>query len=277
MSVDIIVSVYNARAFVVKCWQALEKNTKYPHKVYFADDFSTDKTLVEFMADLHSQEKATLLRSPRNLGFAGINNWAVKQTKGEFFCLLNSDTEAQEGWLEAMMEAMLMYKRVGVVGAKLLFPEGAKHISGTIQHAGVGRDRNGQPYHPYRERPADFLPANVLREVNAVTGACFLVRRECWDELGGFDERYSMGQFEDVDFCWRARKKGWRILVQPKAVLYHYEHGSGEQFVERSHDKNRDILLRTWRGMAPDEFLFPDGKRQDYCPNSYKTTEWKGS
>ena len=94
-AVDVITAVYNAKAFVVKCWQALEKNTKHPHKVYFADDFSTDKALVEFMAKLHAQKKAVLLRSPRNLGFAGINNWAVKQTKGEFFCLLNSDTEAQ--------------------------------------------------------------------------------------------------------------------------------------------------------------------------------------
>ena len=266
-AIDVIVAVYNARPFVTKCWQALEKNTKYPHKVYFADDCSTDLTLVKFLREL---DDATLLRSEKNLGFAGINNWAVNQTEGEFFCLLNSDTEPLEGWLGAMMEAMLSNDRIGVVGAKLLFPEGKTQIAGTIQHAGVGRDRSGQPYHPYRERPADFAPANVLRDVNAVTGACFLVRRKCWDELGGFDEGYSMGQFEDVDYCWRCRENGWKIFVQPKAVLYHYEHGSGEQYVERSHDKNRDRLLRTWRGFISDEYLFPDGKRDDYFPNSYQ-------
>jgi len=269
-TVDIVVAVYNARPFVLRCFQSVRAETKYPHNIYFADDASTDTTLVKAMRDWDSQGLATLLRSERNLGFAGINNWAVRQTKSDFFCLLNSDTVALRGWLGAMMEVMLSNDRIGIVGAKLLFPTGKQESAGTIQHAGVGRDRTGQPYHPYRERPADFIPANVLREVNAVTGACMLVRRKCWDELKGFDERYSMGQFEDVDFNWRARMVGWKIYMQPKAVLYHYEHGSGEEFVVRSHDKNKDILLRTWRGIASDEHLFPDGKRYDYYPNSYQ-------
>lgn len=269
-TVDIIMAVYNARPFVLKCLQSVRANTKYPHKIYFADDCSTDAHLVHLLQKMDREGVATLLRSETNLGFAAINNWAIAQTKSKFFCLLNSDTMALEGWLKAMMETMLSNKRVGMVGAKLLFPHGKSQTSGTIQHAGVGRDRSGLPYHPYRERPGDFPPANVLREVNAVTGACMLARRKCWDELKGFDEEYSMGQFEDVDLCWRMRNHGWKIWMQPKAVLYHYEHGSGKEFVDRSHDKNRDRLIRRWRGIVSDENLFPDGKRHDYFPNSYR-------
>lgn len=266
--VDIIISTYNAGAFLEACLANLVANTKWPHNVIITDDCSTEGRLLAYLDEIANshQSTVTVLKSDIRRGFAGNNAWAVEQTKSRYFCLLNQDTEPQELWLTHMMETMRSDKNIGIVGAKLLFPPGKDEVVGTIQHAGVGRTTDGSPYHPYREKVHDFPQANVLREVNAVTGACMLVRRKCWDELEGFDQRYSFGQFEDCDLCWRARKLGWRIMVQPEAVLFHFEHGCGELSVHEGHDKNRALLLETWHDLEGDEILFPGGAQADYKP-----------
>jgi len=262
--VDIIISTYNAAEFMMDCFEALRKNTKWPCNLVITDDCSVEQALRDYLLKLRNSGQAKVLLSRTRRGFAGNNAWAIGQTSSPYFCLLNQDTVPQEFWLTHMMETMRSGPKIGIVGARLLFPPGKAQLSGTIQHVAVGRTAGGIPYHPYRERPADFRPANVLRDVNAVTGACMLFRRKCWEDMNGFDQRYSMGQFEDVDLCWRARERGWRIVVQPKALLYHYEHGCGEVHVQEGHDKNRALLLETWHHLKSDEHLFPEGARDDY-------------
>lgn len=257
--VDIIVATYNASGFMKKCFTALRRNTKWPCSVIIADDCSDEDALREYLTSLRASRQATVLFSDTRRGFAGNNNWAVAQTCAPYICLLNEDTEPQYLWLTYMMELMRSDPKIGIVGAKLLYSaeKDGRAVAGTIQHLGVARYPDGAPYHPYRGLRADCKYAQEIREVNAVTGACMLVRRKLWNELGGFDERYSMGQFEDCDFCWRARDKGWRIMVHPKAVLFHYEHGCGEEAVAEGHDKNRELLLREWGHLGSDEHLFP--------------------
>ena len=261
--VDVIISTYNAGHFLKACFESLRAHTKWPCNVIITDDCSDEPELLGYLKELALSGQAAVLINQARLGFAANNACAVEKTRERFFCLLNQDTMPQAWWLTRMMEVMLSDEKIGIVGAKLLFPAGKAETAGTIQHVGVGRDVYSAPYHPYKARPADFPPANALREVNAVTGACMLVRRECWNELGGFDQRYAMGQFEDVDFCWRARNKGWKIFVQPEATVFHYEHGCGEEFVQEGHDKNRALLLKEWAHLGSDENLFPEGGRFD--------------
>ena len=256
--VDIIVATYNAAGFMKKCFEALRRNTKWPCNIVIADDCSDEEELRDYLLQLRASRQARVLFSDTRRGFAGNNNWAAAQTRNPYICLLNEDTEPQHLWLTRMMELMYSDDKIGIVGAKLLYPAGKEPDAypGTIQHAGIARYADGSPYHPFRGLKADFPLANVVRDVNAVTGACMLVRRRLWDELGGFDERYSMGQFEDCSLCWTAREKGWRIMMQPKAVLFHYEHGCGEEHVREGHDKNRKLLLEEWAHLGSDEDLF---------------------
>jgi len=254
--VDIIISTYNASQFMKQCFEAVRKNTQWPCNVVITDDCSTEKALREYLQGLSDSGQATVLMSDVRRGFAGNNAWAVAQTESPYFCLLNEDTLAQRLWLTHMMQRMRSSRDIGIVGPKLLFPPGKDGWAGTIQHVGIARYPDGAPYHPFRGCRANWPEANVPREVNAVSGACMLIRRRCWDDLGGFDQRYSMGQFEDCDFCWRARERGWRILVQPEAVLYHHEHGCGEETVAEGHDKNRRLLLKEWGHLGSDQYIF---------------------
>jgi GT2 family glycosyltransferase len=256
--VDIIISTYNASEFMKRCFTSLTHATVWPYKLVITDDNSPEYELRRYLQELKDAGQAEVYLHGVRRGFAGNNNWAVSRTYSPYFLLLNEDTEPQYLWLTHMMNTMRSDDKIGVVGARLLFSEhkNGHAVAGTIQHVGVARYPDGAPYHPFRGLKADYPPANVLREVNAVTGACMLVRRKCWDDVGGFDPNYSFGQFEDVSFCWHAREKGWRIFVQPRAVLFHYEHGSGVKEVQIGHDKNRELLLAEWGHLGSDEYLF---------------------
>jgi GT2 family glycosyltransferase len=154
--------------------------------------------------------------------------------KGDPIIFLNDDTIPEPGWLESLC-APFSDPRVGIVGCRLTYPDGR------LQHAGV-----------YLDTPGGVLTAhNVLTEqpsgpAEAVTGACMAVRRECWDELGGFDTDFHNG-YEDVDLCLRARQKAWRVWYTDRATVVHHESQSGP--ARWSHVRhNIDRLQEKWRG-----------------------------
>ena len=254
-SVTIIIPTYNATEHLKRCLSALERDTVAPYVTLIADDRSSNPAFRAYLRGLKS--RYSIIKSHVRRGFAGINNWAVSKTNTDYVCLLNSDTEPGYQWLTFMLEELDNNEDVGIVGAKLMYPpQKGWSLGGSIQHAGVARNSDGLPYHIFGGQPVDFPAANVRRELNAVTFACVLIRRTLWDELGGLDEGYVMGQFEDIDFCFKARKNGWKIVYQPRATLLHYEHGSGEEIVTRHSMLNRDRLMRIWGNQGSDEYLF---------------------
>jgi len=150
--------------------------------------------------------------------FARMNNLGASAAKGEVLLFLNDDVEPLTGdWLDRMA-AQAQRSEVGVVGAKLLYPSGA------IQHAGIvigimdGAAHAGR----YRKRVAHWGWLDLTRNVSAVTGACLAVRRQVFEELGGFDARFAVN-YNDVDFCLRAREAGYQVIYEAGAVLRHYE------------------------------------------------------
>jgi len=254
-SVTIIIPTYNAQDFLEHCLSAIERNTVAPYELLVADDMSSELSMRTFLRNIKG--RCSVIKSCKRRGFAGINNWAVTKTNTKYICLLNSDTEPGYQWLTFMLEELDNNEDVGIVGAKLLYPpQKGWNIGGTIQHAGVARNGEGLPYHIFGGQPSDFPKANRRLELNAVTFACALIRRKLWDAIEGLDEGYIMGNFEDIDFCLKARKAGWKIVYQPKATLLHYEHGSGEDVVEQYSMINRERLVRKWGDLGSDEHLF---------------------
>jgi O-antigen biosynthesis protein len=166
-----------------------------------------------------------LLLLDRNMGYAPANNIGVAHARGECVCFLNSDVIPKEPrWLELMLETLHGDSRIGVVGALLLFEDGS------IQHEGAAMvplpefDNWQFPLHTNKGRkPAASAP---VRTVDVVTAACMVMRRELLDRLGGMDERYVIGDFEDADICLRVRDEGLRCVVDNRAVLYHLERQS---------------------------------------------------
>jgi GT2 family glycosyltransferase len=249
-TVTIIIPSYNKPDLLKDCLTALRANTDVPYELVIADDCSPDQDMQDYLCELDGYN---VLLGEKNLGFPGNVNRAVEQTDGEYVCLLNQDTRVCRGWLSALMEEM--QDDVAVVGCKLLYPRDAPN-GGTIQHAGVARDSRG-PFHIWRYQPQNYPPANVRREVNCVTFACVLLRRSVWEEVGGLDEGYVGGQFEDVDYCLKVREMGWKVVYTPKCVVWHREHGAGEEFANATSGPNRERLFSLWpQARESDTYLF---------------------
>ena len=256
--VDLVIPVFGAYHLFKACILTLQAHTTWPYTVHVADDCSPQSNLRDYLDELQGQ--VVVHKAGYRRGFPGNCNWGVSFTSAPFICLYNSDLEALPFWLTHMVHTALADPTVGVVGSRLLFPptRQATH-AGRIQHAGVAFNSEGSPYHPFRCYPANAPEVMRPLSIGAVTGACMLIRREVWDALHGLDEHYAGGQYEDIDFCLRAREAGWKIIYEPKSVLYHYEHGSGEEHVQRSSERNRLLLKEKWPNVPPDGHIFGIG------------------
>ena len=201
-----------------------------------------------------------LILQADGFNYATANNTAVQLAEGTHICLLNDDVAPlHPGWLSAMV-GHLADPQVGIVGARLLYPDRS------IQHAGIvlRPDGTGEHVHRFlrRNAPGYAGRARLSQEVSAVTGACLLARRDLYDRLGGLDESFASA-FNDIDFCLRARAAGWGVVLAAEAELIHHEsltygrhYADGEQ-ARAAADRAR-ILARWGRVCADDPFHNPN-------------------
>lgn len=256
--VDIVIPIYGQAELLRQCVESVLATTSDVHLI-LVDDQSPGDEIRALFNQWKGHERMTLARTPTNQGFIGACKLGAGLGRAPFVLFLNSDTEAIEpGWLEKMIP---QEKDVAIVGAKLLYPPDVPGpLAGMVQHAGVARNSNGIPYHPFLGWAEETKEVNQEREVNAVTGACYLIRRTVWDELGGWDGRFDRGVYEDVDLCWQARKQGYRVLYQPLARLYHHESASrgpdGNHSLNANTQENLAKLLEKWGALHSDEKLF---------------------
>jgi GT2 family glycosyltransferase len=196
--------------------------------IYVLDDPPRRRELLDLAHSAHRRFGLPfrMLLLDENLGYAPANNVGLSAARGEFICYLNSDVMPEEPrWLDLMVDDLRGDESLGMVGGLLLFEDG------TVQHQGLTFERLPQlaswpfPMHPGKGR-LHRPPAEPLQEAEAVTGACMVLRRELAQELGGFDETFAIGDFEDSDLCLRIRAKGLRCAVDHRARLYHLERQS---------------------------------------------------
>jgi GT2 family glycosyltransferase len=196
----------------------------------------------------------------RNGGFAAACNAGAEAARGEVLAMVNSDVIPGElGWLPALARKLDWRGRVGAVGPKLLYDDGS------LQHAGLffKRDRNGcwLNHHYFKGMPGNYQPANVERLVPGVTGACIVLPRALFREVGGFDDHYVIGDYEDSDLCLKIRKAGFGVKYVPGVSLYHLE----RQSISKSLDYTRGVAsqhnawLQTSRWNAEIEALMSNG------------------
>jgi GT2 family glycosyltransferase/glycosyltransferase involved in cell wall biosynthesis len=206
--------------------------------IVVADDASPP----EDVERLKRIEGVRLVLGDTNVGFAANANRGIAAADPrDDVVLLNSDVVAQRDWLACLQFAAYSSDDIGIVGAKLLYPDGR------IQHAGVHRNLGAPQWfdHRYRFKPADHGPANVTGPVLAVTGACMYVRREVIDAIGMLDERYPMA-YEDVDWCLRAWQEGYRVLYHAPATLEHRESVTRGTDVGAREQASQDAFWARW-------------------------------
>jgi GT2 family glycosyltransferase/SAM-dependent methyltransferase len=206
--------------YLEQCLESIFAMTAYPsYEVVVVDNGSVRPETQQVFRRFEPAVK--VLRDDRPFNFSALNNLAVAQCHGDVVCLMNDDCEVTDGgWLEEMV-SQLSRPGVGIVGAKLLYPDGH------IQHAGVVLGIGGVAGHVHlrddRLSHGYFGSLQTPRSLSAVTAACMVVRREVYEQLDGLDEENLPVAFNDVDFCIRAREAGWRVVWTPYAVLTHHE------------------------------------------------------
>jgi GT2 family glycosyltransferase/glycosyltransferase involved in cell wall biosynthesis len=250
--VAILIPTRNRHDLVRACIESIEATVGgVPYDIVLIDHASDDPAARAYFASL--VPRVTLLHYEGPFNFGAINNWAAAQLDGShthyLFC--NNDIVAIEpGWLQRMLE-LGQKADVGIVGAKLYYPDGK-----TIQHAGVvvaccGVAENLGRFRLTSDAPVDLGYMGSLicnREVSAVTAACMLIRGTVFKEIGGFDEAIAVG-YGDVDLCLRAGKQGYRTLFCAHAKLLHHESSTRGRSDVDPHPEDSARFLAKWRAL----------------------------
>jgi GT2 family glycosyltransferase len=214
--VDIVIASYRDAERVAHLVASIRR-TIDPRmaRIIVADDASGPEHLAA-LREIHDIE---IVAGDENGGFAANVNRGLRATNPERdVVVLNSDMEARSGWLVGLQYAASQEDGTGIVGAKLLYPDGRIQFGGTMRNRGAPEWFD----HRYRFKPEEWGPAAMDGPVLAVTGACMYVKRSVIEHIGLLDERYPMA-YEDVDWCLRAWQAGFRVLYFPAACLIHHE------------------------------------------------------
>lgn len=239
--VSIIIPTRDNKRLLERCVDSLENGTNYQHfEIIIVDNQSQDPATVAYLRA--SRHRIVSFDEPFN--FSRMNNVAAAEARGEHLLFLNDDTEAiAPDWLEAMVEHS-QRPEVGAVGARLLFP------NDTVQHAGVIVGIQGKAGHAFWGFPADhpgyYDQLRVIRNYSAVTGACLMMRRALFADLGGFAEAFAIS-YNDIDLCLRIRENGYLVVYTPYALLYHHQSASRGAYDAEKDRKYEELLRERWQ------------------------------
>jgi GT2 family glycosyltransferase len=252
---------------VERCLGSLFSLTTYPDfELLFIDNGTREPAALETIERWRAREpRMRVLRMDVPFNYSRLNNAAAAQATGTFLLLLNNDTEVlTPDWLEAMVE-QAQRPAIGAVGANLLYPDGS------VQHGGVVLGIGGLAGHVHRGAPPGaagyFQALRTVTNYSALTGACLMVRKAVYDEAGGLDEELKVA-FNDVDFCLRLRRLGYRNVWLPHVVLRHGESRSrgpdtGPAGMHRGTAEARTVRARYGAWVDDDPYYNPNLTRTD--------------
>jgi GT2 family glycosyltransferase len=244
MLCSIIIPAYNNWDLTKRCLESIERvlresEIKNQTEILVVNNGSIDGTesgLNEMVSSGLSVQLCPI-HLEKNLGFSKGCNIGAKQSKGEFLLFLNNDMVAYKNSIEILLKTIQERKTFGMVGARLIY------ANGTIQHAGMALDSDKVWRHLYRHEHGESPFVLKRRSFQCVTGACMVMRRSLFFEVGQFDEQYING-YEDVDLCHRVTALGYEIIYEPEALFVHYE--SVSEGRNQFGDQNRAKYLEKW-------------------------------
>lgn len=212
--VSIIIPVHNHFDSTYSCLRSIWQNTQnVKYEIIVGDDASTDET--QTICD-YAENIETII-SEQNVGFLRNCNYAAEFAKGKYIVFLNNDTNVQSNWLTSLIETMENDPLVGLVGSKFVYSDGRLQEAGGI----IWRDGSGWNYGRFDD-PAN-PQYNYLKEVDYISGACIMIRAHLWADIGGFDERFAPAYYEDSDLAFEVRRRGHKVIYQPKSTVVHFE------------------------------------------------------
>jgi GT2 family glycosyltransferase/glycosyltransferase involved in cell wall biosynthesis len=255
ITTSVIIPVYNKIEFTFQCLRSLLREVNFDDtEVIVVDNASADRTR-ELLA--HFRGYVRVIENDENRGFVDACNQGAESARGRYLVFLNNDTVVLPGWLDQLVETIGRDGRAGAVGSLFLYPDGR------IQEAGSVVWSNGETFKYGWGRSPEDRRFTFAREVDYCSGASLLIRRELFEQLGGFDRRYAPAYYEDTDLCMGVRSLGYKVVYQPASRLYHYEGATAGtdpragykrfQVINRDkfYDKWRDVLARDHHPAEP--------------------------
>ncbi|NES03667.1 MAG: tetratricopeptide repeat protein [Okeania sp. SIO2F4] len=243
--ISIIIPVYNQILHTYNCLRSLVAtlDDSLPFEVIVMDDHSKDNTQ-EVLSKISGIKSVF---NEQNLGFIGSCNRGAELAKGEYLIFLNNDTVVMPNCFQEMLETFKKIPKVGLVGAKFLYPNGKLQEAGGIIWQDGSAWNYGRLDHPNKPEYC------YLREVDYCSGAGIMIPTKLWRQIGGFDTRYKPAYYEDTDLAFEVRKAGYKVLYQPLAKIVHFEGISSGTDVTKGVKKyqvvNHQKFIQKWQNV----------------------------
>lgn len=256
MKTSIVILTLNQLPLTIQCLESIWKNTSSPYELIFVDNGSKDGT-VDYLRNLG--DRIILIENPHNFGFAKGCNQGVEVATGDQILFLNNDTILPPGWLEPMVEALYSNDDVGIVGPVTNYISGQQKIN--VPYTDIGDMEQFAKVHMQKHK-------GDMQEVRRIVGFCLMAKRSLLEDIGLFDERYGLGNYEDDDLCLRAIRAGYKLLIAWGSFIHHIGHASMGQSESASLGNlleiNRVKSHQKW-GLPVHELLYSPDVRISVC------------
>ncbi|OKP71461.1 glycosyl transferase family 2 [Paenibacillus sp. P3E] len=241
---SIIIPTYNRVGLLRSCVESIKAHTESAYEIIVVDNASTDGT------DAYCREnKLTFISLPANRGFPVACNLGLQLASGDELLLLNNDVIVPRGWLERLKHALYSAPDIGIVGPVTNYASGRQRVSTTYMDIAE--------FHAEAER-VSLQGSRGWSETRRLIGLCFLLKRELMETIGLLDERYSPGHYEDDDYCYRARLRGYRLLIAGNCLVHHEGSASFKEVyssgLQELVERGRRMFMDKWN-IDPAQFI----------------------
>jgi GT2 family glycosyltransferase len=258
-SVSIVVPCHNGLEVTRACLSSLRETLprSFRGEIVVVDDASTDGT-AEFLDELaRTDDRLRVVRNARNSGFLESANGGAEIASGDVLLFLNNDTVLLPGWLEPILRVFAEHEDVGVVGGRLLYPDGRLQEAGAL----IFNDGSAWKY-GYGEIDATAPAYSHFREVDYCSGCLLATKRSLFAEIGGFDALYKPGFYEDADYCFAVRERGLRAYYEPQSTIVHVEGATAGTDLRRGPKRHQALnqrkFVQKWREALSDQPARPE-------------------
>ena len=233
-----------------RCIESVLGKTDYPaYEIIIIENNSVENTTFSYYKELENKDsRIRVVEYADSFNYSKINNFGASHAKGSCYLFLNNDIEViSPEWMDELV-GYVMRPGVGIVGARLFYPDGRIQHAGVVvgyrraaAHVAIGNDGSDAGY---------FGRTICAQEYSAVTAACMMVKKDCFEEIGGFEEDLQIA-YNDVDLCLKAREKGYLVVYNPAVQLYHYESRSRGADItpdkQKRFEKEKYFLRKRWK------------------------------